>query len=71
MADTNKAAVEAAAEADAQHGRLQAAAAEYVENPTPENEAAALRAARESAPAQTRANRANADAVGDGEVYGS
>ncbi|GAA4302484.1 hypothetical protein ACFQY7_50540 [Actinomadura luteofluorescens] len=71
MADTNKAAVEAAAEADAQHGKLQAAAAEYVRNPTPENEAAALQAARESAPAQTAANLANAEACGDSEAYES
>lgn len=67
MADPTK----AAAEADAAHQRHKAAAAAFVENPTPENLAAALQADAESAPAQTRANRANADAVGDGEVYGT
>ncbi|MEV3922991.1 hypothetical protein [Actinomadura coerulea] len=71
MADKKKAAADAAARADAAHGKHQAAAAEFVANPTQENLDRALKADAESAPAQSEANRANAEARGDGEVYGS
>lgn len=71
MADKKKAAADAATRADTAHGEHQAAAADYVKNPTQENLDRALKAADESAPAQTDANRANAEARGDGEAYGS